>query len=325
MVYLGVSSVFTRSKSKDLAYILDKVWKVAQGWKRSFFSIAGKEVLIKSVGQSIPSYAMSVFRFPKKLCEDITKIFARFWWGSKDNKRKIHWCRWDKLCLPKSLGGLNFKDLEGFNKALIAKQVWRIVSCPTSLVARFLKSIYFSNSNILEAKLGRNSSYIWKNLLWGRELLKKGTRFRLGNGDKISMFDDPWTPREYTFKQVCINNDYRNEKVKDFISPSGDWNIQKLEKAVLSCDIKEIRKIPINPLLEDKLVWHFDKTRNYTVKIEYNLFIKSKIDGISSSKNHMSKVWKSIWNLKIPPKIKHFCLKALNNTLPTKLNLKQRG
>lgn len=323
--YLGVPSVFSRSKTKDLAYILDRTWKAVQGWKRSLFSLAGKETLIKSVGQAIPSYAMSVFRFPKKLCEDISRNFARFWWGSNENKKKMHWCSWDKLCLPKSLGGLNFRDLEGFNKALVAKQVWRLMAFPNSLVARFIKSLYFRNCSILEAEEGKSSSYIWKSLIWGRDLLRKGLRFRLGNGEKIAMFDDPWIPKENTFKPICINRNFWNEKVVDFISPSGDWNIMKLEQAVLSCDVEEIRKIPINKNLEDRMIWHYDKLGKYTVKSGYKLFIKEKIDGISPSSNIMSKVWNSIWNLKVPPKIKHFFWKALNNIFPTKINLKNRG
>lgn len=120
--YLGVPSVFSNSKTKDLRYLVDKVWKTVQGWKRSLFSTTGKEILIKSVGQAIPSYVMSVFRIPKGICEEITKGFAKFWWGSKENKRKLHWCSRDKMCLPKSLGRLNFRDIEGFNQALIAKK-----------------------------------------------------------------------------------------------------------------------------------------------------------------------------------------------------------
>lgn len=220
--YLGVPSMFSTNKSKDLSFILDKTWKVVQGWKNSFFSIAGRETLIKSVGQTIPSYVMGVFRFPKNLCNEITRNFARFWWGSSPNKRKVHWVKWDKMCLPKIMGGLNFRDLEGFNKALIAKQVWRILTNPESLVSRFLKSIYFNNTNILEAELGRKPSNLWRSLIWGRELLLKGLRHRIGNGVDTAMFRDPWLSKELTFKPTCINWDMINWKVADFILPSGD-------------------------------------------------------------------------------------------------------
>ena len=42
-------------------------------------SMAGKEVLIKAVAQSIPTYSMGVFRLPKKLCEELDAMCARFW------------------------------------------------------------------------------------------------------------------------------------------------------------------------------------------------------------------------------------------------------
>lgn len=35
--------------------------------------------------------------------------------------------------------------------------------------------------------------------------------------------------------------------------------------------------------------------------------------------------WKSLWNLNVPSKIKHFCRRALNDTLPTNINLLKRG
>lgn len=42
---------------------------------------------------------------------------ATFWWYSHEDKGKIHWLSWDKLCVPKDRGGLGFK-----NQALLAKQ-----------------------------------------------------------------------------------------------------------------------------------------------------------------------------------------------------------
>lgn len=107
------------------------------------------------------------------------------------------------MCLPKGLGGLNFRDVKGFNQALIAKQVWRILINPNSLTARFLKNIYFKNTGILDTELGSKASFLWKCLIWGRTLLIKGLRYRLGNGNLVQMFKDPWIPKESTFKPIC--------------------------------------------------------------------------------------------------------------------------
>ena len=43
-------------------------------------SRAGKEILIKAVAQSIPTYTMSVFQFPMKLCDELDNLCAKFWW-----------------------------------------------------------------------------------------------------------------------------------------------------------------------------------------------------------------------------------------------------
>lgn len=119
--YLGLPTMFSCSKINDYQYIVDRVWKKLQGWKEKFFSGGGKEILIKSVVQAIPTYAMRCFRLPKSLVLKISSLCAKFWWGSSEECWRIHWMRWEKLCQPKELGGLNFCDIEGFNQAMLAK------------------------------------------------------------------------------------------------------------------------------------------------------------------------------------------------------------
>lgn len=45
----------------------------------------GKEILIKAVIQSIPSYMMGVFKIPDGVCEDIEKLANKFWWKTSDD------------------------------------------------------------------------------------------------------------------------------------------------------------------------------------------------------------------------------------------------
>lgn len=62
---LGLPSSLSRSKVDNFKYILDKVNKNFQGQKQNLFSVARREILIKSVGQTLPSYTMSLFHLPK--------------------------------------------------------------------------------------------------------------------------------------------------------------------------------------------------------------------------------------------------------------------
>lgn len=124
------------------AYIVDKVKKVEQGWKQKHLTHGGKEVLLKSIALAMPIFSMNIFRLPKKICDEIIAILARFWWGSGKAKG-LHWYAWKRLYIPKKEGSLGFMDLETFNQALLGKQVWRIMQNPNCLMARVLRARYF--------------------------------------------------------------------------------------------------------------------------------------------------------------------------------------
>ena len=59
--------------------------KIAR-WQHKMFSSGGKEILIKAATQAIQAYAMSIFKLPRGLCDDIQRAIAKFWWGSKGDK-----------------------------------------------------------------------------------------------------------------------------------------------------------------------------------------------------------------------------------------------
>lgn len=72
--YLGLPAFVGRSKKQVFNFVQDRVWKKQKGWKEKFLSTAGREVLIKSVVQAIPTYVMSCFLLLMGLCEHIESM-----------------------------------------------------------------------------------------------------------------------------------------------------------------------------------------------------------------------------------------------------------
>lgn len=145
---------------------------------------------------------MSCFKLPLSICSEVEKIIRHFWWGSSTSERGLAWKSWSVLCSPKSEGGLGFRDLNLFNDALLAKQLWRFHTHPHSLLARSLKAKYFPSSSIWETNVGFNPSYAWRSMWGSRYLLEMGSRWRIGNGRDVKIWSDAWVSSEGTDKII---------------------------------------------------------------------------------------------------------------------------
>lgn len=89
--YLGLPVFVGQPRTNVFAYLKERVWQRIQGWKEKMLSRAGKEVLIKTVAQAIPVFAMQCFDITKEMCNQISSIIARFWWNNQDKDKSMHW------------------------------------------------------------------------------------------------------------------------------------------------------------------------------------------------------------------------------------------
>ena len=182
--YLGLPSFVGKGKKASFNYIKERIWRKIEGWEGKLLSQAGREVLIKSLIQAIPTYTMRCFKIPMGLCNKIKAMIKKFWRGQRGDRRKIHGVKWDELTKSKDVGGMGFRDLAKFNDSLLAKQAWCLLHNQNSLFYKVFKAWFFPNSTTMEAMDSRIGSYAWRSILVGRDVIQRGARWRVGDGKK---------------------------------------------------------------------------------------------------------------------------------------------
>jgi hypothetical protein len=330
--YLGLPIHVGNNKSQIFSYLKERVWQRIQGWKEKMLSNAGKEIMIKAVAQAIPTYAMGCFDITKEVCDQISRQICRYWWSQNDKENKMHWLGWEKLKRSKKQGGLGFRDAYAFNIAMLAKQSWRLLWNPNSLCAKILKAKYFRDGDVLGAQPREGMSYTWRSILKGLELLKKGVIWRVGNGENIRIWEDPWLPCGITRKPITPRRGIILSKVSDLIDPvNEDWDKELIQATFWPEDVPKIIAIPVHLEMEDVLAWHYDSKGLFSVKTAYRLYCddlsrNSRRDSAASSSSHagdIDKVWDMILSMQGPNHLKHFLWRFARNSLALRSNLKR--
>ncbi|XP_074323286.1 uncharacterized protein LOC141660221 [Apium graveolens] len=227
--YLGLPNMMNRNKMQILGYLKDKVKNIILNWDGILVSQGGKEVLIKSVAQTLPTYAMSVFLLPLEITKDIKRIISKFWWNSKGSDSKvIHWMSWDRLSRYKSSRGMGFRDFRDFNLAM------------------------------LEASLGNNPSFIWRSIMEAKKVVAEGVRWRVGSGSEINIIGQTWLLDEKNPYITSNSPTVLDNKASSLMFMDGrSWDEEILNDLFNARDQCCIRNIPIAESNEaDSLYWY---------------------------------------------------------------------
>lgn len=102
--------------------VLEKVASRLSGWKKQTLSLAGRLTMTKAVLSSMPVHLMSTIILPVSTLEKLDSLSRSFVWGSGQ-----HLVSWEKVCKPKTEGGLGIRKSRDMNRALIAKVGWRLL------------------------------------------------------------------------------------------------------------------------------------------------------------------------------------------------------
>lgn len=301
--YLGLPSILGRNKSSLLGYLRDKVTKKINSWDGRWISRGGKEVLIKSVAQTLPSYAMSVFLLPLEITKDIERTLSKFWWSSLSGKRtSIHWMSWERLSKHKSGGGMGFRVFRDFNLAMLGKQGWRLFTNEDSLVSRVFKAKYYSEGSFLTTALVNNLSYVWRSIWEAKDVVKSGIRWMVATGDRIDICGQPWLADEQNPYITSQSPSFENNKVSSLMCVnSRSWDVEVIRDLFNVRDQQCILNTPlVGRLVEDRAYWRLENSGSYSVKSAYRFLQEQK--GLWNS-GEAAVFWRQLWRVKAPAKV----------------------
>jgi len=305
--------------------VIEKVKKRLLSWKSNFLSQAGRLVLVNSVLSSIPSYIMSFYLLPKWVLKEIEKIRRNFFWKGKSEEKKMMNVSWSIICKPKSAGGLGVLDLSVFNKALLGKWLWSLLSEDQPLWGQVVKYRYFRRKRVfnLKGKKGGKVSNQWKGIQKISEAFRAGIHFEAGAGTQISFWKDLWLQDSCLsscFPQLFLAAKHQDCTVaSQYNARSRRWNI-KVHRPLNDQQKREeqslLRLLPqsLSPR-KDKAKWRFDSSGKFTVKSFYNFLIDGGLQ---------CPIATNLWQTPVPLKVRIFLWMALKNKISTMANLRKK-
>ncbi|GAV92860.1 hypothetical protein CFOL_v3_36238, partial [Cephalotus follicularis] len=124
---------------------------------RKALSFAGRLQLVKAILVSMHTYWCSSFLLPKSTVMECERVLRKFLWGGH-GRGKVNWA---DVCKPYMEGGLGIRNLKTWNKALLLKQIWGLLT-EQSIWARWCHAYLLHNYNFWMVPARGLMSWSWR-------------------------------------------------------------------------------------------------------------------------------------------------------------------
>jgi hypothetical protein len=337
--YLGVPLTGAAARSISWESLLLSISNRLSNWTFRPLNIASRLVLLKSVLQALPTYLFTVLAAPKHVIKAIRTLQRNFLWHGHQPNKKWALVGWDKICMPKSQGGLGLRDPGKLNQVMGAKIWWRWLKAPATAWASIWRHKYAPltpDNQLIRHNTRIQGSNIW-NIAWqNRTLIQNHAFWEVRDGESALLWQDSW--QQFKPLNECEDLNTLQEaidpqaslKVKDLWKPQGQhwhwrqWKLTHQDLGVtenLNLDSwhtqAKRRQIPVREGA-DILRWGYSTAGTFTIKEAYNIHSRHQA-------NDKEAIWNKVWNSALWPKVSTFLWLVVHNRTLTWDNLRKRG
>ncbi|KAL0288866.1 UNVERIFIED_CONTAM: hypothetical protein Sangu_2639000 [Sesamum angustifolium] len=253
-----------------LTLIPKKIDSHIKGWEGVQISFAGRVQLIKSVLISFEVYWAMAFILPKGIIKEMIKRLRTFLWkdSSASGYLKV---AWETVCKPIEEGGLGIKDILALNRSLMSKHLWAVIKQDrNSIWVDWIIQVRLRDCSIWTVKENKGA-WGWRKMLTLRHSLISHINYRVGSGDSLSLWHDPWHPLGPLISRFPRGPQMTRTGLIDKLSvviKDGQWNWPLITD--IAC-LEITHMLP--PIFEgpDRISWK-SKDGYFNTSIAYELF-----------------------------------------------------
>ena len=167
----------------------------------------------------------------------------------------------------------------------------------------------------MNAKLKKGSSFTWQSIMTGVNTLNHGYIWRVGNGQKIDIWEDAWIPNFANIKVITPKGQHLLSKVSDFIDPfSNGWDEDLIRQTLWPIDSQQVLATRLPQFdMSDFVAWSHTKNGICSLRsiyfVEWDHQHGRKLRHTNGmARTNFNAIWCKIWNLSCPAKVNFFYL-----------------
>ena len=161
----------------------------------------------------------------------------------------------------------------------------------------------------MEAKHSRSGSYAWRSILQGKDVLLRGSRWWIGNGKSVKIWQHHWLPRKHPPLLSSPPIPSMKDATVDILidAEKRQWDHGMVDGFFAPQEAKLIKSLPFAQVeSEDISFWPWARDGSYTCKSKYH-FLKEEAELVVPDEGEGldTSLWKVIWSLHVPNKVKN--------------------
>ena len=143
----------------DCKPLLERLVARIRGWTVRSLSFAGRLQLIRSIVNGIHCYWSNHTLLPKAIVNRIEQMIRNFLWQGNNMGKGVAKVAWKIVVKPCNEGGLGIHSLSEWNRAAMAKHLWKILRPgPKSLWVKWVEENLLKGRSIWEVPVPSDCS-----------------------------------------------------------------------------------------------------------------------------------------------------------------------